>query len=426
MNTRHDVPLPAVGLSGFDAGLSEEEQGVQHAMHRFARDVMRPLGREIDRMPAEEAYLPGSPFWQFHAEAQKMGFDPEALASLPPEQAARMEAIMVEELAWGDAGLTVSLGAGGMPMLMARASGNKELVELCEGKLGCWGATQPDRGSDGLILYPEERHPGSIGNKGNLQATFTGDEIVFNGQTSAWVSNGAVAQVALMDIVADYGSGFYDEQGNTYGCNVIVPLDIKGVSRGKPLAKLGKRPLPQGEIYFDNVRVPRRFAIATQDDYELKHAFAWAQAGTAMSHIATGLARAAFELALAYVHERKQGGALLATHQLTQHRLGGLGMKVEAIRAMARHVAHYTRCSPRPHPYFTAAGKAFCCSELMNVTNESLQMFGGVGLTNEFPIEKLMRDARAMQIEDGENNILQMHYGHLLSRLHQQEGWGRA
>lgn len=426
MSTRQEVPLPVVGLSGFDAGLSEEEQGVQDAMHRFARDVMRPLGREIDRIPADKAYLPGSPFWQFHAEAQKMGFDPEALAGMPPEQAARMDAIMIEELAWGDAGLTVSLGAGGMPLLMARASGNQELVELCEGKLGCWGATQPDRGSDGLILYPEERHPGSVANKGNLQATFTGDEIVFNGQTSAWVSNGAVAQVALLDIVADYGNGFYDEHGNTHGCNVIVPLDIKGVSRGKPLDKLGKRPLPQGEIYFDNVRVPRRFAIATQDDYELKHAYAWAQAGTAMSHIATGLARAAFELALAYTHERRQGSALLATHQLTQHRLGGLGMKVEAIRAMARHVAHYTRCSPRPHPYFTAAGKAFCCSELMHVTNESLQLFGGVGLTHEFPIEKLMRDARAMQIEDGENNILQMHYGHLLSRLHLQEGWGRV
>ncbi|CAE6911379.1 putative acyl-CoA dehydrogenase fadE25 [Paraburkholderia domus] len=426
MSTRQEVPLPVVGLSGFDAGLSEEEQGVQDAMHRFARDVMRPLGREIDRMPADKAYLPGSPFWQFHAEAQKMGFDPEALAGMPSEQAARMDAIMIEELAWGDAGLTVSLGAGGMPLLMARASGNQELVELCEGKLGCWGATQPDRGSDGLILYPEERHPGSVANKGNLQATFTGDEIVFNGQTSAWVSNGAVAQVALLDIVADYGNGFYDEHGNTHGCNVIVPLDIKGVSRGKPLDKLGKRPLPQGEIYFDNVRVPRRFAIATQNDYELKHAYAWAQAGTAMSHIATGLARAAFELALAYTHERRQGGALLATHQLTQHRLGGLGMKVEAIRAMARHVAHYTRCSPRPHPYFTAAGKAFCCSELMHVVNESLQLFGGVGLTHEFPIEKLMRDARAMQIEDGENNILQLHYGHLLSRLHQQEGWGRA
>lgn len=426
MNSCHSVPLPEVGLSGFDTGLSEEEQSVQDAMHRFARDVMRPLGREIDRLPAEQAYQPGSPFWQYHAEFQKLGFSPEAMSGLEPSQAARLEGIVVEEMAWGDAGLTVSSGAGAMPMTMARASGQQELIDLCEGKLGCWCATQPDRGSDGLILYPEERHPGSRGNKGNLQAVFKGDEIIFNGQTSAWVSNGAVAEVALMDIVADYGDGFFDEQGNTFGCNVIVPLDLKGVSRGKPLEKLGKRSLPQGEIYFDNVRVPRRFAVATRDDYELKHAYAWAQAGTAMSHIAAGLARAAFELALVYVHERKQGGALLATHQLTQYRLGGLGMKVEAIRAMARHVAHYTKCSPRPHPYFTASGKAFCCNELMDVVNESLQLFGGAGLTHEFPIEKLMRDARAMQIEDGENNILQMHYGHLLSRLHLQAGWGRG
>lgn len=426
MTTRLEVPLPVVGLSGFDIGLSEEEQGIQETMHRFARDVMRPLGREIDRLSADEAYLSGSPFWQYHLEMQKLGFGPEAMSGLTPAEAARMEGIVVEEMAWGDAGLTVSTGAGGMPMTLARASGQQELIDLCEGKLGCWCATQPDRGSDGLILYPEERHPGSLGNKGNLHATFTDDEIIFNGQSSAWVSNGPVAQVALMDIAADYGTGFYDEHGSTYGCNVIVPLDIKGVSRGKPLEKLGKRALPQGEIYFDNVRVPRRFAVATRDDYELKHAYAWAQAGTAMSHIASGLARAAFELALIYVHERKQGGALLATHQLTQFRLGGIGTKVEAIRAMARHVAHYTKCSPRPHPYFTASGKAFCCNELMTVVNESLQLFGGAGLTREYPIEKMMRDARAMQIEDGENNILQMHYGHLLSCLHQQEGWGRA
>jgi acyl-CoA dehydrogenase len=426
MNERHEVPLPAVGLSGFDAGLSEEERGAQLAVHRFAREVMRPIGREVDKMPADQAYLPGSPFWQFHAEAVKLGMGPEAMMGLPPEQAARMEALVVEELSWGDAGLTVSSGAGGMPMMMAHASGQQELIDLCAGKLGCWCATQPDRGSDGLILYPEERHPGSKGNKGNLQATFTADEIVFNGQSSAWVSNGPVAQVALMDIVADYGQGFHDENGNTFGCNVIVPLDIKGVSRGKPLEKLGKRSLPQGEIFFDNVRVPRRFAIATRDDYEMKHAHAWAHAGTAMSHCAAGLARAAFEIALAYVHERKQGGALLAQLQLTQYRLGGIGIKVEAIRAMARHVAHYTKCSPRPHPYFTASGKAFCCTELMNVVRESLHLMGGVGLTREFPIEKLLRDAQAMQIEDGENNVLQMHYGHLLSRLHREEGWGRA
>lgn len=425
MEARHEVPLPVVGLAGFDAGLSEEEQGVQHAVHRFAREVMRPLGRELDRMPASDAYAPGSPFWQFHAEMQKLGIGPDGLASLPPEQAARMEGLLVTELGWGDAGLAVSAGAGGLAMLMAQASGQKELVDLCEGRLGCWCATQPDRGSDGLILYAQERYPGSKANKGNLQATFTADEIVFNGQSSAWVSNGPVAQVALVDIVADYGQGFHDEQGNTFGCNVIVPLDIKGISRGKPLEKLGKRPLPQGEIYFDNVRVPRRFAIATRDDYELKHAYAWANAGTAMSHIAAGLARAAFEIALAYMSERRQGGALLAELQLTQYRIGGIGMKLEAIRAMARHVAHFTKCSPRPHPYFTAAGKAFCCGELMTVVRECLHLMGGVGLTREFPIEKLLRDAQAMQIEDGENNVLQMHYGYLLNRMHQQDDFGR-
>ncbi len=426
MKSHREVPLPTVGLSGFDASLSEEEQGAQQGMHRFAREVMRPIGRELDRMPAEQAYLPGSPFWRFHGEMMKLGMGPDAMMGMPPDLAARMEGIVVEELAWGDAGLAVSAGAGGMPMLMAMASGQQELIDLCAGKLGCWCATQPDRGSDGLTLYPEERFPGSKGNKGNLQATFIADEVIFNGQTSAWVSNGPVAQVALMDIVADYGQGFFDEQGSTYGCNVIVPLDIKGVSRGKPLEKIGKRPLPQGEVFFDNVRVPRRFAIATRDDYELKHGHAWANAGTAMSHIATGLARAAFESALAYVHERRQGGALLAQLQLTQYRLGGIGTKVEAIRAMARHVAHYTKTSPQAHPYFTAAGKAFCCTELMNVVRESLHLMGGVGLTREFPIEKMLRDAQAMQIEDGENHLLQMHYGHLLSRLHQQDGWGRA
>ena len=210
MSTRHEVPLPMVGPAGFDAGLSEEEQGAQAAMHRFAREVMRPLGREIDRLPAEQAYAAASPFWQFHGEALKLGMGPEAMAGLPAEQAARMEGIVVSELGWGDAGLAVSLGAGAMPALMAHASGQQELIDLCAGKLGCWCATQPDRGSDGLILYGEERYPGSKANKGNLQATFTADEVVFNGQSSAWVSNGPVAQVALMDIVADYGDGFHE------------------------------------------------------------------------------------------------------------------------------------------------------------------------------------------------------------------------
>lgn len=423
--TTHTLPFPHVELSGFDAGLTEQEAAAQAVIHRFAAEVMRPIGRRLDRMDPDHAYAEGSPFWDFHKAAATLGMGPEALEGLDPRAAARLEALVIAEMGWGDVGLAVSSGAGEMPLRGALASSNPELIELCQGKLGCWIATQPDRGSDGLILYPQERAVGAKGTVGNLTARFIGDEIVVNGQSSAWVSNGCVAQVGLLDIVADYGQGYHDAQGNTYGCNVIVPLDVKGVSRGKPLRKLGKRALPQGEIYFDQVRLPRRFAIATRDDYEIKHAMAWAHAGTAMSHLSAGLARAAFELALAYTNERKQGGALLADLQLTQFRLGRLGTKVEAIKAMSRHVADYTMTSPAPHPYFTAAGKAFCSSEMFTVVNESLQLFGGVGLTQEFPIEKLMRDARAMQIEDGETNILFMHYGFLLAQMNRAGAWGK-
>lgn len=424
--SNHAVAFPHMELSGFDAGFSEQELAAQEGLHRFAAEVMRPIGRELDRMDPDKAYEPGSIFWDFHKAFSTLGMGPEALAELDPLSAGRLEGIVISEMGWGDVGLAVSAGAGEMPLRAAYASGNPELIEMCHGKLGCWIATQPDRGSDGLILYGQERARGAKGNVGNLTARFVGDEVIVNGQSSAWVSNGYVAQVGLLDIVADYGDGYHDANGNTYGCNVIVPLDTPGISRGKALRKIGKRPLPQGEIYFDNVRLPRRFAVATRDDYDIKHAMAWAHAGTAMSHISAGLARAAFEHALSYANQRVQGGALLGDLQLTQYRLGLMGAKVEAIKAMARHVAAYTRTSPVPHPYFTAAGKAFCSSEMFQVVNEAVQLFGGVGLTQEFPVEKLLRDARSMQIEDGETNILFMHFGFLMTQLNRETAWGRV
>ncbi|MGJ4925517.1 acyl-CoA dehydrogenase family protein [Bradyrhizobium sp. HKCCYLS2038] len=422
--TTHAIPWPHMELSGFDASLSPEERSAQAGLRRFAAEVMRPIGRALDKMDPDAAYAPGSPFWDFHKAFAGLGVGPEATTSLEPAAAARLEGVVIAELGWGDVGLAVSAGAGEMPMRASLASGRSELVEMCQGMLGCWIATQPDRGSDGLTLYAQERAAGAKGNVGNLTARFVGDEIVINGQSSSWVSNGYVAEVGLLDIVADYGDGYHAANGDTFGCNIVVPLDLKGITRGRPLRKLGKRPLPQGEIFFDDVRVPRRFAVATRDDYEIKHAMAWAHAGTAMSHVSTGLARAAFEMALNHVNQRRQGGALLADLQLTQYRLGVMGAKVEAIKAMARHVADYTRLSPAPHPYFTAAGKAFCSSEMFAVCNEALQLFGGVGLTQDYPIEKLLRDARAMQIEDGETSLLFMHFGFLMAQVNRHAGWG--
>ena len=417
--------LPHVELTGFEV-LSEDERAVQEAMHRFARDVMRPAGVKIDRLSAEEAILPGSPYWEFIMTTAASGIEFDAAADgVPPEILARVQAIAVEELGWGDAGLAVSLGAGAFPAMMAKRAGNQELAELCADKLGCWIGTQPDRGSDGLMLYPQERHASATqGNKGNLTATVSGGDIVINGQSSAWVSNGPVAQVGLLTIAADYGEGFFDEEGHPHGVEVIVPLDLPGVNRGKPLEKLGKRALPQGEVYFDNVKVPARYALSLKENYWTGHASTWSSAGVAMGQIMTGLARAAFEHALAYCHQRRQGGALLIQHQLVQYRLGNMARKVEAMRAVSRRATDYTFLSPAKHPYFTAGSKVTCTDLAFEVADEAVQLFGGYGLTREYPVEKLFRDARAARIEDGENHLLSMKFGYLTSLLH-RAGWAQ-
>ena len=271
--------LPYVELTGFEV-LNDEERGIQQAMHKFAHDVMRPAGIAIDKLSAEEAVAPDSPYWEFMATVAASGIEFDAASDdVAPQDLARMQSIIIEEFGWGDVGLTVSLAAAAFPNMMAKRIGNQELVDLTAGKLGAWVATQPDRGSDGTMLYPAERHARAAqGNKGNLTAKVRGGDIVINGQSSAWVSNGAVAQVAILTIVADYGDGFFDEEGHPHGVEVIVPLDLPGVTHGKPLEKLGQRPLPQGELFFDDVKVPVRYAISLGDQYWRGHAATWSTA----------------------------------------------------------------------------------------------------------------------------------------------------
>jgi len=422
MELKTELGLPAVGLTGFEPPITELEVSVQETVHRFARDVLRPVGTELDRMSPEDAIAPGSPYYDVLAKAAELGMDPSFFEGLEPEVAVRLESIVGEELGWGDPGLAVSIGVAGFPMMMAQAAGNQELIDLCTGKIGCWMLTQPDRGSDVGTMYADEWPAGAPGNKGNLTAVVSGDEIVINGQCAAWVSNGAVAQVALLYIAADYGNGYLRDDQIPNGLAAIVPLDLPGVSRGAPLDKTGQRPLPQGEVYFDKVRIPRRFAIAEQDGYYGNLSSAWSHGGTLMCQVFTGVARSAFELALAYAHERKQGGVKLIEHQLTRYRLAEMGRRVEMARAMARRSLAYARTSPQTHAYVTAQGKVNVTEQAMKVVRESFQMFGGNATSREYPIDKIFRDTCSALIEDGENYVLSLRMGGLLSQLY-ETGW---
>jgi acyl-CoA dehydrogenase len=422
----HDtLNLPDVGLTGFETPLTEEESAIQQSVHQFAKHVLRPIGQELDKMSAIDVCAAESPFWSVFQEAAKLGLDPSLFAQFEPSVAVRLESLVGEEMGWGDSGLATSLAVAGFPLQMAKAAGNRELVELCTGKIGCWMITHPDKGSDIMVYdmkreWPREQQ----GNKGSLSAKVGPDEITLNGQCSAWVSNGAVAQVALAYIAADYGQGYFDAEGRPHGLAVIIPLDLPGVSRGKPLDKIGQRALPQGEVYFDNVKVPLRYAIALQDQYYGNQSSAWSYAGTHMSQMFTGVARSAFELALQYCHERKQGGQWLIDHQLTRYRLGDMMRRVELARGVARRSLAYARLSPHTHPYATASAKVTVTEECMKVASEALQLFGGAGTSREYPIEKIFRDARSALIEDGENYIITMRVGLLCQQLY-AEGWSQ-
>lgn len=195
------------------------------------------------------------------------------------------------------------------------------------------------------------------------------------------------------------------DQGFAGGGVCIVPLDLPGVSRGKPLDKLGQRALPQGEIHFDDVRVPVANMVVGKDLYGGTVEMVLAMANAAMGSIFTGVARAAYEMALDYTKTRVQGGRPIFEHGAVRARLMRMFAKVEAAQSLSRRV-QILGATVGPRVQYSIASKVFCTTTAFEVASEALQLFGGNGLSREYPIEKLLRDARASMIEDGCNELL--------------------
>jgi alkylation response protein AidB-like acyl-CoA dehydrogenase len=399
------IKLP---VSGLEEPLSEMEQFVQDTAHRFAEEVLRPVGTQIDELSAEDAIAADSPLWPALEQAASLGLNVKAMLELEPLERERIMLIAAEELSWGDGGLGGMVLVSQMPGLYAALAGNMEMVDYCDGKLGCWGITEPDHGSDSLD--PDGSIASAEGEYGrpNCVARIEGDKIIVNGQKSAWVSGGTVAEVCALYC-------FVEEDGRARpGISLIVPLDLPGVSRGKPLEKMGLRCLNQGEIYFDNVEVPISHLLAGPDTYTdfVRHTLA--EANVHVANMAVGLARAAYEHAHAYAHERKQGGLPIIRHQNVKYRLFHMFRKVEAARALVRRAATYNATAPEAALQGSISAKITATQTSFEVASEALQMFGGNGMTKEYPMEKLLRDARAMLIADGCNEVLALKGGSLL------------
>jgi alkylation response protein AidB-like acyl-CoA dehydrogenase len=385
-------------------GLGAESMAVVEAVHRFARDEMRPVGQQLDKLadPAE-VIAAGSPLWKLFDRYRQLGLGEigEAAAGTDPVEQALLTSRINEEMGWGDGGLAVSLSVSRFHLFFVNLTGNAELIERfgAEGAkdIGCWAVTEPDHGSDTLAFTePSWTRPEVTA---NCIARRDGDDYVINGSKAAWVSNGTIATVAALFCTIDGDEGF------SGGGVCVVPLDLPGVSRGRPLDKLGQRALAQGEIHFDDVRVPASYMVIGKEMYGTTIEMVLALANAYMGSTFSGVARSAFELALAYARERVQGGRPIIEHQAVRSRLFKMFAKVEAARSMARRV-HVLGAGAVPPVQYSMASKTFATNAAFEVASDALQIFGGNGLTKEYPIEKILRDARASMIEDGCNEML--------------------
>jgi acyl-CoA dehydrogenase len=416
-----EIKIPHLAYTGLDGDLTEEERSFQETLHKFARDVMRPIGEQLDKMTAEDVCADGSPLFDYLAQFKELGITPDGLLEMEPQQQARMVPLMQEELGWGDAGLALLPMVQEFASFAASKTGISELSERFNGMPGCWLATQPDRGGDLLDIQGTEIYPGSRHEKGNLMARVDGD-IILNGSSSAWVSGAPISKCALAYVPTDFGDGIYRNDGTLRGSVILVPFDEPGVSLGKPLDKMGQRPLPQGEVIFDNVRLPKNYMITDDAAYNENFFGVLTWANMEMAGTFTGLARAAYEHALAYVHERRQGGTELINHQSVRLRIYELWELVEVARAVTRRAANFNFLAPDPHILASITAKVRATENSYEAAHKALQLFGGNGMTREYPMEKLLRDARAALIEDGENTVLSLTAASHLSDHYKQHG----
>jgi len=324
-----------------------------------------------------------------------------------------------EELAWGSFGLAIQLGVIAFPFYIACLAGNEELIEkyvkpfcACTDASirGCWAITEPDHGSDYIAMG--EDYFNTLKMRGNVQARLDGEEWVINGQKSSWVSGGTIATHALLFLQLEPTQGF----GGNGIC--VLPLNLAGVTRGKPLEKLGQRDLNQGEIYFEDVRIPKNYMIAEPTFYEPLLGMVLAAANMVMATFSTGIARATFEEALVYSKERIQGTRPIIEHYAHKQRVFKLFARTETCRAISRNVLNLNLNVSPPLTEYSLVAKTQCTEMAYQNAHELIQIMGGNGLTKEYIAEKLFRDARATLIEDGNNETLERHGGHILAEIH--------
>ena len=300
--------------------------------------------------------------------------------------------LVAEELSrvcLGVATSVVASGLGAMPILISGSPEQKKryLPDIAKGtKLAAFGLTEADAGSDA----------GSI----RTTATRTIDGYLLNG-TKQWITNGGEAEIYTVIAMTDRSKG-------PRGASAfIVEKDAKGFTFGKKEKKMGIRASATRELVFQDCFVPRENLIGKEGMGFIATMRTFDRTRPGVGAQGVGVAQGALDEAVRYAREREQFGKKIISFQAIQHLLADMATQVEAARALVYSVARYIDQSKNPKEISKVSGmaKVFASDVAMRVTTDAVQVLGGYGYMRDYPVEKMMRDAKILQIYEGTNQI---------------------
>ncbi|MGE7435446.1 acyl-CoA dehydrogenase family protein [Kitasatospora sp. NPDC001175] len=378
--------------------LSEEQAAVRALAADFTDREIAPYAADWDRAESVDRGIVGK-----LAEVGFLGLTiPEEYGGSGGDHLAYC--LVLEELGRGDSAVrgivSVSLG---LVAKSVNGFGTEEqkrywLPRLTSGEaLGCFALTEPGTGSDAANL--------------TTRAVRDGDNWLITG-TKMFITNGTWAEVAL--VFARTGGGDPERQGHRGITAFLVPTGLPGFERREIHGKLGLRGQATAELVLDNVRVPDSARLGAEGKGFTVAMAALAKGRMSVAAGCVGIARACLDAAVKYAGEREQFGKPIASHQLVQELLADISVDIEAARLLTWRVADHIE---RGLPFATesSVAKLYASEAAVRAANNALQVFGGYGFIDEYPVGKYLRDARVMTLYEGTSQIHKLLIGRALT-----------
>jgi alkylation response protein AidB-like acyl-CoA dehydrogenase len=367
--------------------LGEERQALREAIRDLSESEIAPFAAAVDheaRYPVEALKaLTQAGFHAVHIPEQYGGEGADSVSTC----------IVIEEVARVDASASLIPALnklGSVPILL---SGSEKLKAQVLPSIAS---------GESMISYAlSEREAGSDTVSMRTRARRDGDDWVLDG-TKSWITNGGVSRWYTVMAKTD------PDKGANGISAFVVHADDPGFSVGPKEHKLGIKGSPTTEIYFENCRIPGDRIIGAPGT-GLKTAFATLDhTRPTIGAQAVGIAQGALDAAVAYVKDRRQFGRSVAEFQGVQFMLADMAMKIEAARHLVYVAAARAERGEGDLGLISSASKCFASDVAMQVTTDAVQLFGGAGYTTDFPVERMMRDAKITQIYEGTNQIQRM------------------